>query len=98
MPQNTWTDFNLKLLLASCVFLLQACQGNLMHTYVSSALTESSEAEATVRLAAEYGARIRTIESNGIKLRIAEAGEGPLVILVHGRPSPGFHGAISYRR
>ncbi len=29
---------------------------------------------------------LRTIESNGIKMRIAEAGEGPLVLLVHGWP------------
>ncbi len=29
---------------------------------------------------------MRTIESNGIKLRIAEAGSGPLVIFVHGWP------------
>lgn len=29
---------------------------------------------------------MRSIESNGIKLRIAEMGEGPLVILVHGWP------------
>ena len=29
---------------------------------------------------------LRTIESNGIKLRIAEMGKGPLVILVHGWP------------
>jgi predicted alpha/beta-fold hydrolase len=29
---------------------------------------------------------LRVIESNGIKLRIAEMGKGPLVILVHGWP------------
>jgi len=29
---------------------------------------------------------LRMIESNGINMRIAEMGEGPLVILVHGWP------------
>jgi pimeloyl-ACP methyl ester carboxylesterase len=29
---------------------------------------------------------LRTIDTNGVKLRIAEMGEGPLVILVHGWP------------
>src|SRR6185437_3283938 len=32
------------------------------------------------------GARLRAIRTNGIKLRIAEMGRGPLVILVHGWP------------
>ena len=36
--------------------------------------------------AGEIGARFRTIDSNGVKLRVAEMGEGPLVILVHGFP------------
>lgn len=31
-------------------------------------------------------ATLRTIESNGIKMRIAEQGEGPLVLLLHGWP------------
>ena len=30
--------------------------------------------------------RHRTIESNGIRMHIAEAGEGPLVVLLHGFP------------
>ncbi|MBT8146277.1 MAG: alpha/beta hydrolase [Gammaproteobacteria bacterium] len=37
-------------------------------------------------MAAKLGAQVRTIESNGIQLRIVEAGEGPLVVLVHGWP------------
>jgi len=32
------------------------------------------------------GARLRFIESNGIRMRIAEMGEGPLVLLLHGWP------------
>jgi pimeloyl-ACP methyl ester carboxylesterase len=32
------------------------------------------------------GVRFRTVETNGIKLRVAEAGKGPLVVLVHGWP------------
>lgn len=40
----------------------------------------------TVELAARYGATVRNIEANGINLRIVEAGEGPLVVLVHGWP------------
>jgi pimeloyl-ACP methyl ester carboxylesterase len=40
----------------------------------------------TVELAAEFGAEVRTIEANGIELRLVEAGTGPLVILVHGWP------------
>ena len=32
------------------------------------------------------GITFRTVETNGIKLRVAEAGSGPLVILVHGWP------------
>ena len=32
------------------------------------------------------GAHFRMIETNGIKLRAAEMGQGPLVVLVHGWP------------
>lgn len=32
------------------------------------------------------GINFRTVETNGIKLRVAEMGQGPLVILVHGWP------------
>ena len=32
------------------------------------------------------GVHFRTVETNGIKLRVAEAGSGPLVVLVHGWP------------
>ena len=42
--------------------------------------------DRTIELAAKYGAQVRTVESNGIRLRIVEAGDGPLVILVHGWP------------
>ena len=36
--------------------------------------------------AGELGAHFRTIDSHGVKLRVAEMGKGPLVILVHGFP------------
>lgn len=32
------------------------------------------------------GVHFRMVETNGIKLRVAEAGQGPLVILIHGWP------------
>lgn len=35
-------------------------------------------------------AQLQTIESNGIRLRVALAGEGPLVVLVHGWPESWF--------
>src|ERR1700754_2952924 len=31
-------------------------------------------------------AQLQTIESNGIRLRVALAGKGPLIVLVHGWP------------
>ena len=34
----------------------------------------------------ERGPRHRTIETNGIRLHVAEQGEGPLVVLCHGFP------------
>jgi len=36
--------------------------------------------------AADAGPRMRTVEANGIKMRIAEMGQGPLVIFLHGFP------------
>ena len=90
MRNKPRADSNRSLLLLSCIFLLQACQGNLLPAPATSELTTFNEEENTVRLAAKYGAQIRTIESNGIELRIAEAGEGPLVILVHGWPESWF--------
>ncbi|MSR11680.1 MAG: alpha/beta hydrolase [Gammaproteobacteria bacterium] len=42
--------------------------------------------DQTETLAANCGGSVRLIESNGIALRIVEAGSGPLVILVHGWP------------
>lgn len=41
---------------------------------------------AAPALADQNEATLRYIETNGVKLRIAEMGEGPLVILVHGWP------------
>ena len=43
-----------------------------------------AQADTTSEVAARYGATVRNIESNGITLRIVEAGAGPLVVLVHG--------------
>lgn len=45
-----------------------------------------TQAEAQVPAANETQPVLRFIESNGIRLRIAEMGEGPLVLLVHGWP------------
>ncbi|SVE61660.1 uncharacterized protein METZ01_LOCUS514514, partial [marine metagenome] len=39
-----------------------------------------------VVLKMDEGFVLRTIKSNGIKLRVAVEGEGPLVIMVHGFP------------
>jgi pimeloyl-ACP methyl ester carboxylesterase len=36
--------------------------------------------------ATDAGPRLRTIEANGIRMRIAEMGQGPLVIFLHGFP------------
>ena len=41
---------------------------------------------STETMAAKFGGQVRYVESNGIRLRLVEAGEGPLVILVHGWP------------
>ena len=40
----------------------------------------------------------RIIECNGIHINIAEQGEGPLVLLVHGFPNPGSRGGIRSTR
>lgn len=49
------------------------------------ALTACATAPATTP-SPIAGVHFRTVETNGIKLRVAEMGEGPLVILVHGWP------------
>ncbi len=49
-------------------------------------LTASTSSEAQVKQTTEAQPRLRLIKTNGIKLRIAEMGKGPLVILVHGWP------------
>jgi pimeloyl-ACP methyl ester carboxylesterase len=52
-----------------------------------SCSTENSEmADQTEEMAAKYGAQVRSIETNGIQLRVVEAGQGPLIVLVHGWP------------
>lgn len=53
----------------------------------NSNLSEVEEIDKEiVEFAARFSAKLRNIDANGINLRIAEAGEGPLVILVHGWP------------
>ncbi len=52
----------------------------------AAALAAASCAQSPPSQAAELGAHFRTIDSNGVKLRVAEMGKGPLVILVHGFP------------
>ena len=42
--------------------------------------------QATTTPSPVTGVHFRTLETNGIKLRVAEAGSGPLVVLVHGWP------------
>lgn len=46
----------------------------------------SSQIDRTLELAAKYGGTVKYVDSNGIRLRLVEAGTGPLVILVHGWP------------
>src|SRR5688500_2443668 len=48
--------------------------------------TAQSAAAPQSAAPAETGPRLRTVAANGIKLRIAEMGQGPLVILLHGFP------------
>jgi pimeloyl-ACP methyl ester carboxylesterase len=51
------------------------------------ALSCATVAQAQPKSPAEaMGAHFRTIDSHGVKLRVAEMGKGPLVILVHGWP------------
>jgi len=53
---------------------------------ISCSNEDTQMTDRTETLAAKYGAQVRMIESNDIQLRIVEAGEGPLVVLVHGWP------------
>ncbi len=46
----------------------------------------TAEYDRTLELAEQFGGTVSYIESNGIRLRVVEAGAGPLVILVHGWP------------
>ncbi|HVY89738.1 MAG TPA: alpha/beta hydrolase [Hyphomonadaceae bacterium] len=48
---------------------------------LAACATQSAETSSPVD-----GVHFRMVETNGIKLRVAEAGKGPLVILVHGWP------------
>ena len=46
----------------------------------------SAEAQPVKEVVDVNGAKLRFVESNGIRMRIAEMGEGPLVLLLHGWP------------
>lgn len=50
----------------------------------TAALAAAGTASAEPQVPA--GVKLRTVRSNGINMRIAEAGSGPLVLLVHGWP------------
>lgn len=70
-----------------------SCAGFLLALLMASCTGEQTQptdmtpySDQTETLAAQYGGSVRLIESNGISLRIVEAGSGPLVILVHGWP------------
>lgn len=65
------------------MFFLASCSPEQQHT---TAPAPDQDQDQTATLAAKYGGSVRLIESNGISLRIIEAGSGPLVILVHGWP------------
>jgi len=41
---------------------------------------------------------LQNIDTNGIRLRVALAGQGPLVILIHGFPESWYRGATKSRR
>lgn len=62
-------------------FLLASCTGETTEPPDMTPYIDQTET-----LAAQYGGSVRLIESNGISMRIVEAGSGPLVILVHGWP------------
>jgi len=57
---------------------------------VEPAAPAAAEAAAEPAVSAEEtllpGVRLSTIESNGIRMRVAEMGEGPVVLLAHGWP------------
>ena len=53
---------------------------------VTLTLTAFTNSEAQLKRPTEARPTLRFIKTNGIKLRIAEMGKGPLVILVHGWP------------
>jgi epoxide hydrolase A/B len=52
----------------------------------SAVIADPSSPEAQMQQVAQ----LQTIESNGIRLRVALAGEGPLIVLVHGWPESWF--------
>lgn len=71
---------------AICLFIFLTS----LSTGLAQTTEPISDQDQTATLAAKYGGSVRMIESNGIALRIVEAGSGPLVILVHGWPESWF--------
>ena len=58
----------------------------LANVLLFGALAAGFRAPAFAQFTPVQGATLRIIQANGIKMRIAEAGKGPLVILLHGWP------------
>jgi pimeloyl-ACP methyl ester carboxylesterase len=76
-----------------CFFLLIACSNDQAGGPIPSAAlkdqssTKTREEERAMEVAPVEGVSFRFIETNGIRMRIAEAGDnGPVVLLVHGWP------------
>lgn len=49
------------------------------------------------QMAAHWGATLETLELDGVHLRVASAGEGPLVLLVHGFPESWYSWRHQFR-
>src|SRR3954469_22604588 len=62
--------------------------------FMVSLLAGADRNQALAQASATQGPTMRFIQTNGIRMRIAEAGKGPLVILVHGWPESWY----SWRR
>jgi pimeloyl-ACP methyl ester carboxylesterase len=79
MPQHRlW--FRLKILIFLSL-LLTTCTMSSNNFFNNSLMPDP-----TALMAEKFGGHVRSVESNGIKIRIVEAGEGPLIVLVHGWP------------
>ena len=59
--------------------------------------TTSAAASVATPAAPPNEPTLRFVQSNGIRMRVAEMGKGPLVILLHGFPESWYRGGISSR-